>query len=227
MARNPSQLITQEVISGMKQQSGFSLIELMIVLAIIAIIVGVGWPMYAEQSRANNRTDAIIATNAVALALTQFELDNVNGFVWDEPPGAVTAANAHNRYLPLVAVGPASDGGADDVRCTQRRGFRWVAANNRYESCRGLYSIAVAITPDPDDPARGIAFTITTTAIGDRPQRLDLECNSFTLTSNGVKGHIAIAHPDRAPEASDPLVLQPDPTSEGENHSTRRCWGSS
>ncbi len=211
----------------MRRQTGFNLVEIVIVIAIIGIIATVGWPMYVEQGRSNNRTDAIIATSAVALALTQHASDSVNGFVWNNPPGAVTVANAHNRYLPQVNVGPDSTDGTLNAVCTQNRGFRWVGgAANRYESCRGLYSIAVAITPDPDLPARGIAFTITTTAIATRPQRLDLECNAFTLDNNGLKGHLASAHPDRAPEAGDPLVSQPGPASEGPFHSTRRCWGS-
>lgn len=209
----------------MKKYKGFTLIEVMVVVGIIAIITTIAWPIYLEQGRSSNRTNAIVATSAVALALTQFASDNSLGFVWSSPPGAVTAANAHNRYLPLVVVGAASDGSTNDNTCTQQRGFRWVPANARYESCRGLYSITVAITPDPADATIGIAYTITTTAIAGLAQSRDLECNSFTLDNNGVKGHIAY---DGIPaEADGPVAMQAGPTTDGQFHSTKRCWGSS
>jgi len=212
-----------------KRQIGFTLIEMMVAVAIVGLLMTMGWKMYDEHSRTNNRTDAILATTAVALALTKFETD-IGSYTWTTPPGAVTVANAHNRYLPQVAVGLVSGTVADNL-CSERRGFRWVPVPGRYESCRGLYSIVVDIAPTvAAAPGSGdgtdVAYLITTTAIANRPQRLDLECNTFTLNSNGVKGHTAYAHPDRAPEAGDPLVLQPGAATDGPFHSTRRCWGS-
>lgn len=213
-----------------KQQTGFNLIELMVVMAIIGLLASMGWKMFTEQGRTNNRTDAILATNAVSLALTQFQSDNTLGFVWSVPPGAVTAPNAHNRYLPLVVVGPASDGSTFDNTCSQQRGFRWAVANARYESCRGFYFITV-IPVDADGNGVNEAFTITTTAIVGRPQENDFECNSFTLNNNGVKGHIAIDDPlnPGVGPVSDQAIADPlnaAPTADGQFHSTRRCWGS-
>jgi len=202
----------------MNQHKGFSLLELMITMAVIGLIAGIAWPMFTEQGRVNNRTDAILATNSVSLALAQFQSDSVNGYVWDANPGAVTIANAHNRYLPNVAVGTASGTPADNV-CAQNRGFRWVPVPGRYESCRGLYSIAVVVA-DADGDGVGEAFTITTAAIAGRGQDQDEECASFTLDSNGVKGHIATGTP-----ATDQSGSSPD-NSDGVFHSTRRCWSS-
>lgn len=215
----------------MKRQIGFTLIEMLVVVAIVGILMTMGWRMYAEQSRSNNRTDAIRATTAVALALTKFESD-IGAYTWTTPPGAVTVANAHNRYLPQILVGPASDGSTNDITCSNRRGFRFSVPNNRYESCRGFYSIVVDIGPNVaaalgSGDATDVAYVITTTAIATGPQRLDLECNTFTLDSDAVKGHTAYPHPDRAPEPGDPLVDQPGANnSEGAWHSTRRCWSS-
>jgi len=39
---------------------GFTLIEIMIVVAILAILVGVGWPMYEKQSAEQRVADGII-----------------------------------------------------------------------------------------------------------------------------------------------------------------------
>jgi len=202
-----------------KQQKGFTLVETIIAMAIVAIIVGVGWPQYVEQSRVNNRTEAIIATSAVALALDQFASDNVAGYVWSVPPTPVTAANAHNRYIPQVNVGPDSTNGTLNATCTRDRGFRWVAADNRYESCNGNYSIAVVIAADANGNP---TYNITTTAIVGRRQNKDGvgddACNAFTLDNNGVRGHIAIR---------DPLTVQATANNaDGPLHSTRKCWGS-
>ncbi len=196
----------------MKQLAGFTLIELLVVMAIIGIIAGVGWPMYIEQGRTSNRTDALLATTAVALALTQYQSDT-GKYSWATPP----AAGAHSRFLPLVAVG-ANSGTTADSTCAQRRGFRWVGANNRYESCHGLYSISVSIDGVAGAGTHtGTTFIVTTTAIPTRPQSNDQECNAFTLNSNGTKGHRAIG---------DPLLVQPGATTNGPFHSTKRCWGS-
>lgn len=208
-----------------RQKTGFTLIELMVVVAIVGIISTMGWKMFTEQGRTNNRTDAILATTAVSLALNQFQSDN-NTLITDPwPPGSplpVTNVNAHNRYKPLVPVGIASDGSTFDITCSQRRGFRWVPANARYESCRGFYSIGVVQGVD----AAGLpTYIITTTAIAGLPQANDFICNSFTLTSAGLRGHIAINDPD--PQGDQPVTDQGTPANvDGRWHSTQRCWGS-
>lgn len=212
-----------------KLQAGFTFIELMIVVAIIGIIATVGWPMYLEQGRVNNRTEAILATNAVALALTKFESDT-GGFAWAPP---ATLFNANNRYLPNVGlpgpgIGTDSGNAVADILCTNERGFRWDTVDARYESCRGNYSIVVVLAgvgPGIAPNTTSTSYTITTSAILGRAQNRnpanqdhDHPCISFTLDNNGVRGHIA---------TGDSLTLQAAPTSDGAQHSTKRCWGSS
>ena len=210
----------------MKQHVGFTLVELMVVVGIIGILGLVGWPMYLEQGRTNNRTDAIIATNAVHLALTQFESD-AGGFAWGPP---AVLFNANNRYFPNAGIpgpgiGLASGNSVTDNICTTQRGFRWVAANGQYESCKGYYSIVVALAgAGPNGTAA--SYTITTTAIAGRPQSNDFWCNSFTLTNNGVRGHSAIDGP--LPTDPTPFTTQGTAANvDGPIHSTKRCWGSS
>lgn len=50
-------------------QKGFSLIEILIVIAIIGIIAGIAYPSYMNSVREGNRTDAIAALNNAAQLL--------------------------------------------------------------------------------------------------------------------------------------------------------------
>ena len=50
----------------MKNQNGFTLIELMIVVAIIGIIAGIAYPSYMESVRKSNRADAKATLNDIA-----------------------------------------------------------------------------------------------------------------------------------------------------------------
>ncbi|WP_051687412.1 type IV pilin protein [Microbulbifer sp. HZ11] len=53
----------------MKKHKGFTLIELMIVVAIIGIIAGIAYPSYMESVRKSNRADAKATLNDVAQRL--------------------------------------------------------------------------------------------------------------------------------------------------------------
>lgn len=53
----------------MKSQSGFTLIELIIAVAIVGVLASIAYPSYTEMVRKSNRTDATSELNNLALRL--------------------------------------------------------------------------------------------------------------------------------------------------------------
>ncbi|HHQ4669927.1 TPA: pilin [Aeromonas veronii] len=97
--------------SKMKKQSGFTLIELMIVVAIVAILAAVALPAYQNYTKKAKMTELVAATGAIK---TQVEVcmqsygttecnNNDNGM----PSGAVTSGNVEVTY-----TGTDTDGAA-------------------------------------------------------------------------------------------------------------------
>ena len=60
----------------MRQQRGFTLIELMIVVAVIAILAAIAVPNYLEQSRKGRRADAVRGIGELQLALERWRAEN-------------------------------------------------------------------------------------------------------------------------------------------------------
>lgn len=54
------------------KQRGFTLIEIMVVVAVLAILASIVIPSYTEQVRKGRRADAIAAINETAQALERF-----------------------------------------------------------------------------------------------------------------------------------------------------------
>ncbi len=63
-----------------KRRPGFSLIELMIVMAIIGIIAGLVIPVYKGSVRQANEAAAITTLNAIKLAQAKYEADHKGAY---------------------------------------------------------------------------------------------------------------------------------------------------
>jgi type IV pilus assembly protein PilE len=66
-----------ETRSTVLKPAGFTLVELMVVLAIAAILAAVALPSYQQSVRKGRRSDAIDATAAVQLAQERWRANNV------------------------------------------------------------------------------------------------------------------------------------------------------
>lgn len=58
------------------RQKGFTLIELMIVVAVVAILAAIAIPNFLEQSRKGRRADAVRSVGDFQLALERYRAEN-------------------------------------------------------------------------------------------------------------------------------------------------------
>jgi type IV pilus assembly protein PilE len=83
-------------------QNGFTLVELMIVVTIIAILVGIAYPSYVRQAQKAGRSDATTALLAIAAAQEKEFLKN-NAFTSDLSVLGITETDA-DKYVLQVEV---------------------------------------------------------------------------------------------------------------------------
>ena len=128
----------------MKQLAqGFTLIELMIVVAIVAILAGVGYPSYQSYIMDNNRNEAKTGLMQLQLLQEQYFLDNrsyasslASGAVntlsgWSDSSAlydfSLDASSSANSYI-AIATANASGAQASDADC---RSFRLSSVGER------------------------------------------------------------------------------------------------
>jgi len=156
----------------MKKQSGFTLTEMIITVAIVGIIAAVAWPAYERQSAKGRRTDAAMALTSARQAMIAFRSDNGS-----YPADAATALTELQNYRPTAANAPAID-------CKNERGYQITAGG--VVSCQGYYNITV------DNGANGNSFDLTAT-----PTIADAECTTLTLDHLGTRGSTGAGPVDR------------------------------
>ena len=63
-----------------QKQNGFTLIELMIVVAIIGILTSVAYPSYVKYIQKSKRSEAQVALLSMATAMEQWRVENNNDY---------------------------------------------------------------------------------------------------------------------------------------------------
>ncbi len=111
------------------RQAGFTLIELMIVVVVVAILSAVALPSFFEQVRKSRRADAISALSQVQQAQERWRANNPtysNSLA--APPTGIGVSNPASGYYSLAlsaasatgytATATAAGAQASDSRCT-------------------------------------------------------------------------------------------------------------
>lgn len=116
-------------VSRVRRSGGFTLIELMITVAIVGILAAIAYPSYQEQIRKGRRADAMAQLVTLAQAYERYYTSNntYDGF-WDTVPAAQknspTEGTAYyalssewDRTSFTITAVPQSAGGQDNDRC--------------------------------------------------------------------------------------------------------------
>ena len=84
-----------------RRTSGFTLIELMIVVAVVAILATIAYPAYQEQIRKSRRSEAISALQDLQLRQERYRVDHA------EYASTFTGMPTANQYtISITAYGP-------------------------------------------------------------------------------------------------------------------------
>lgn len=136
---------------------GFTLIELVIAVAIVALLLAVALPSFMDSIRKSRRSDAYFALNAAVQAQERFRANNASysssltNAVSDDPAGLGLSASTPNGYYGVTVSGASSTGytatavatsgksQTSDGNCVQLR-VRAASGNVFYGSSDGIGS---------------------------------------------------------------------------------------
>lgn len=142
-----------------RPRTGFTLVELMITLAVMAILAALAWPALQEAVQKSRRADAMSALSTIMQAQERWRANNpAYQATLADLPGAGTAVSRDGHYdLSLVAGSVSATGYSaratarnsspqgSDSRCQALQ----VTVNGGNIEYRSLAAGALNATPDP------------------------------------------------------------------------------
>jgi type IV pilus assembly protein PilE len=96
------------------RQNGFTLIEAMIVVAIVAILAAVAYPTYNSQVRKSRRSDATASFITIQQAQERFRANNI-AYTEDLTALTVSATSPEGYYTMSITAGTATGTGYEVV----------------------------------------------------------------------------------------------------------------
>ncbi len=147
------------------RQYGFTLIEMIITIAIIGILAMVAWPLFQTQVTKRVRSDAHAALAAARQAMVRYRSD-----AGAYPPNDADAILTLQTFKPNAPDAPPAE-------CLSGRGYQSTLA-----TCQGFYTLSV----------QSNANSFTLTANLNIPAN-DTECGNLTLDHLGRKNHTGTA----------------------------------
>ena len=88
--------------NSINKPSGFTLIELMTVVGIVAILASIAWPLYQSQSMKNRRANAVIALTRISNELNKYFSENETYI--DYTVSAAVTNNLDNYNIALTEL---------------------------------------------------------------------------------------------------------------------------
>lgn len=133
----------------LQPRNGFSLIELLIAIAIVGLLMMVALPAYQDSARKSKRSDAFAAVSAVQLAQERWRANNStyttnlagdlkvnapNLYTLTITTPTITTAPVMNPSTGYVVTVEGTGGQAADRQC-QKMGVKMAAGNLTYAGC--------------------------------------------------------------------------------------------
>jgi type IV pilus assembly protein PilE len=103
-------------------QKGFTLLELMIVVAVIAILAMIALPMYSEQVRKGKRAEAVQAISDIQLRQERWRADHSSYATLDQLTGSAGNSTAYNSGLNYYNISVSGNTATDYVITATRKG---------------------------------------------------------------------------------------------------------
>lgn len=105
------------------RQRGVTLIELLVTLAVVAIIAAIAWPAYERHNMKQRRTEAVVALTKVSAELQRHFSDNLTYEDYEVSDGITDSLRHYNIAVELAAktytvTATAIGRQADDADCT-------------------------------------------------------------------------------------------------------------
>lgn len=145
------------------KQGGFTLVELMIVVAIIGLLAMIGYPSYEEYIRRANRTEA----------------KNLMMRIAGEQEKFFSTFNRYSADIDGARTGDPATSGLNMTASTQD-----LVGGSPDPNDQAYYTIAVAVGNPPT------SYVLTATPVGSM-QSVD-SCGNMTLDDRGNKGAAAV-----------------------------------